>query len=714
MFEYFMAQPKLSWIVPFLRQLYTQDSALYLDLMNGLGVTTILHKEGAKQGHSDSSPIYNLVTLDALKALVAEVESEALEAGATAPPPLADLLVAIMDDTTFYCEERQVEAALKKLETKMAESGGKLNYSKTFIYKRSGLLAPSIRALGVTCIDDSLPPDERGIKQLGVPDGCEAYVQKWFENKLAKTQDFLNKLAERLRPHPQGAKMLLRLSVLPTMNYLTRCLPPSVTVPYMQRFDAMVIECMSKLISATIPDGHPARHQMRLKQSLGGLGLTSVADIAPAAYIASVVDCMPLMRALGRKDIEIQNPEQGTAKVSWLDLWCQTVLDIIKPATPDGPLVIPSNLSVSARRTYSFATVSFLDGMRRLPPESHTVLGQHLEDHPPLAPPPAPTPGRHAAQAKSGPWHLQHKLAMPIHVQDEKDYMASIATDSHRLAQHLSQKTGADGEGWLGTPWLRTLPSKQPIAANTMRTGILIFLGLPDTSVGDQDTLCPCGTTLDAAKTLDHFWACNKHSAVVVHNAIGAAFNDIYATLPGSVAITNEKDGCPAAGCRMDKVITGVSWAQGKRILQDQTISNPRAATHIATACTTANSAANKAHDLKLQRYQHLCNNQLDIFFPVALELFGGVHQTVQKTLEDWAKEVARARGGGTRLINRLLQGWRAHLSVALLKARVEFYSASLLRCLEPGALRRKELYAQSYLGELARLPSAGVRFGSG
>ena len=65
-------------------------------------------------------------------------------------------------------------------------------------------------------------------------------------------------------------------------------------------------------------------------------------------------------------------------------------------------------------------------------------------------------------------------------------------------------------------------------------------------------------------------------------------------------------------------------------------------------------------------------------------------------------------------MINRLLQGWRAHLSVALLKARVEFYSASLLRCLEPGAMRRKELYAQSYLGELARLPSAGVRFGSG
>ena len=135
---------------------------------------------------------------------------------------------------------------------------------------------------------------------------------------------------------------------------------------------------------------------------------------------------------------------------------------------------------------------------------------------------------------------------------------------------------------------------------------------------------------------------------------------------------------------------------------------------YIGTACTTANSAANKAHGTKLQHYQPLCNDQLDLFFPVAIELFGGVHQTVQKTLEDWAKEVARARGGGQRLINRVLQGWRAHLSVALLKARVDFYSASLLRCLEPGAARRRELYASSYLGDLARLPSAGVRFGSG
>ena len=162
------------------------------------------------------------------------------------------------------------------------------------------------------------------------------------------------------------------------------------------------------------------------------------------------------------------------------------------------------------------------------------------------------------------------------------------------------------------------------------------------------------------------------------------------------------------------KVVTGASWAQGKRILQDQTLVHPGAATHIGHSCATANHAANTAHDTKIQRYQHLCNDQLDLFFPVAIELFGGVHKTVHKTLEDWAKDVSRARGGGDRLIGRLLQGWRAHLSVALLKARVAFYSASVLRCLEPLAARRRDIYSQSYLGELARLPSAGVQFGSG
>ena len=65
-------------------------------------------------------------------------------------------------------------------------------------------------------------------------------------------------------------------------------------------------------------------------------------------------------------------------------------------------------------------------------------------------------------------------------------------------------------------------------------------------------------------------------------------------------------------------------------------------------------------------------------------------------------------------MINRLRQGWRAHLSIALLKARVGFYNAAVMRCLEPEAKRRKELAANSYLGSLARLPSAGVQFGTG
>ena len=178
-----------------------------------------------------------------------------------------------------------------------------------------------------------------------------------------------------------------------------------------------------------------------------------------------------------------------------------------------------------------------------------------------------------------------------------------------------------------------------------MRVGLLIFLGLPDNAVAD--TACTCGAPLDAAAALDHFWACNKHSIIMAHNDVGNAFNDIYAALPGTVAIVNEKVNCPAAGCRMDKVITGVSSAGGMRILQDQTLVHPGSATHIGAACATANSAANTAHDMKLQRYQHLCNPLLDLFFPVALELFGGVHKTVVEALEKWAKDVARTRGGG-------------------------------------------------------------------
>jgi len=41
------------------------------------------------------------------------------------------------------------------------------------------------------------------------------------------------------------------------------------------------------------------RHQMRLKLTLGGLGVISQAKIAPAAYVASVFDSMNHMARMG-------------------------------------------------------------------------------------------------------------------------------------------------------------------------------------------------------------------------------------------------------------------------------------------------------------------------------------------------------------------------------------------------------------------------------
>lgn len=706
-FEMYMAHPKLGVLVPLLRQLYLQDSQLHLSLRKGANKVTIINREGAKQGAPESSPTFNLVTLEALKDLLAEKingpDSEAL----------IEFLVAIADDTSIFCLPGDVPKVLTALATNLAKVGGKLNYDKTYAYFRGGILPPSVYALGLICVDDSMPDERRGVVQLGVPYGSDAFVQRWFEEKLVEQQEFLDFIAKELAYSLQSALVLIRLCILPRMNYLARCLPVQDTVPYLERFDVMVQDCVLKLIGTVIDPDHPARHQMRLKLSLGGLGIISTAKVAPAAYVASVIDSMPLLKKLGQPD-----PQNGT---TWLGRECADLLALFKPQEADGPLdedAIYTALCTGLQAPSSSFSRAFLTALLHLPAASRRAFYQLVQAHSPLSTPPPAS----ADDAKGRARGLQHTLAGPIHEADEQAYRELILPDTHRTAQHLSQRQDGDGgKGWLGTPWLQARPRDQPIATPIMRVGIMLFLGLPDLQIGAEDTSCPCSTVLDSAKALTHFSSCNLHHWTKHHDSVGNALDEIYTSLPGNVLIVNNKTGIPQSGDIMDKVVSGISSLGGRRMLQDQTVPNPHVTTNIGAAIATANATANSAHDTKLARYLPQPGPQRDLFnqkfefFPISMEMWGGTHDTVVKRLGGFAQDAAKAKGLGPKAAAGILQIWRRHLSVALMMARVEFYLASLERCIEPGAKARRDRFQGSYVGDYVRLPSARVpRWGTG
>ena len=215
---------------------------------------------------------------------------------------------------------------LELLATNIAKVGGKINYGKTKVYLRNGvlptdiLLRVNLKPGDQNAIDDRLPTVQRGIVQLGVPYGHPDFVEAWWESHLEQQKIFLSFVSDHCKGELQSALTFLRLCVHPRMVYLSRCLPPTSTVPYLRRFDDMMATCVAELIGVDpaqlAPDALP-RLQMQLPIKLGGLGLASNAVIAPSAFTASVLDCMPLLKLLGA-----QRGDVSVGSATWLATEC--------------------------------------------------------------------------------------------------------------------------------------------------------------------------------------------------------------------------------------------------------------------------------------------------------------------------------------------------------------------------------------------------------
>ena len=106
MFDQIMAHPQLDWIIPALRLTYLNDSALYLQLASGI-ITTLLSKEGVRQGASEASAMFDLTTMEALSNVYQAVGADEEE--------LVAFLVCIADDTMLFCEPDAVVQTLQIL-----------------------------------------------------------------------------------------------------------------------------------------------------------------------------------------------------------------------------------------------------------------------------------------------------------------------------------------------------------------------------------------------------------------------------------------------------------------------------------------------------------------------------------------------------------------------------------------------------------------------
>ena len=240
------------------------------------------------------------------------------------------------------------------------------------------------------------------------------------------------------------------------------------------------------------------------------------------------------------------------------------------------------------------------------------------------------------------------------------------ADDEAALAQHLSEC------GWLGTAWLELLPNRaHRLDADSFIMALALMLRLP-LAGGDAE----------------------QREFTSRHNTFGRRAAGVVCSLPpkGGVKIIR---GLPLSShglslgfrphTRADGTVeqhevfadTTFRGLQGKSPAWeghiDYTVVDPCAPTYRARASQQPLHTAGLAYNRKKNHYSHpgLLQPHQELFI-FAAEVWGGLHSETHEQLKSWAHEFApQGVAARWREVSRLLQAWRAELSLGLLEARV-------------------------------------------
>ena len=130
------------------------------------------------------------------------------------------------------------------------------------------------------------------------PDG----IAKWVKDKMVRTHTpFFEAISHKALP-AQHALALLRLCMLPRMNFWTRVLPPDVVAPAAKAFDDLVLETALRKLGLGTSLSNVAQKTIRLPVRLGGLGLRSMEAVSPVAWWSALAQVCPRVRELHEGD----------------------------------------------------------------------------------------------------------------------------------------------------------------------------------------------------------------------------------------------------------------------------------------------------------------------------------------------------------------------------------------------------------------------------
>ena len=285
MFRQLLEDPALHELVPLVRMFYARTSRfLWTD---DDGVTWRIEQgEGGEQGDALMPALYALAQHRALVVAQAQLQP-------------GERVFAFLDDLYVVSKRERAARAYAIIASAVRDHAGVHSHKGKLKMWSSAGGAPPDDVVALATRENPVwmadaPDHLNGLVVLGTPLGRQDFVRAHAEKRMEEEQQLLDKLPRI--PDLQCAWLLLSYCAVPRANHLLRVVPPSVVEPYAVAHDEAIWLCFCALVGAwRLAEDALGRQVATLPARLGGLGLRSAARTAPAAFLASWFDALPVI-----------------------------------------------------------------------------------------------------------------------------------------------------------------------------------------------------------------------------------------------------------------------------------------------------------------------------------------------------------------------------------------------------------------------------------
>lgn len=199
-------------------------------------------------------------------------------------------ILGYMDDITLMGPTEGVARTFRELADRARARGLRVNPAKCVAF------GPPQETMRDEVLELAIPTTSDGIVILGAPIGTDEFCCGKSSDSL---EDMLSSLGTITRFHPDVAYLLTAQCVNSRPQHILRSVPPWLLSQAAQAFDRAIDQALQRLCQCTDALPEPAAIIRSLPIRSGGLGMRRASNVAPLAWISSMLQSLPFLESIG-------------------------------------------------------------------------------------------------------------------------------------------------------------------------------------------------------------------------------------------------------------------------------------------------------------------------------------------------------------------------------------------------------------------------------